>query len=231
VTSGSVRVPDDDATGAMYELAIERLAAAGYQQYEISNWARHDEVLSSECSVLSSKALSPKDGNEPSDAQLKTHTHNPAGRLSQLTTCTDDPAGRLSQLPAHACHHNLAYWLNVDYLGCGAGAHGHLYPRRYADALAIDAYIRQAQAGMPIAEVTELTPRDLAAETMFMGLRMLAGVGYAHFRARCGQEMRSLFGVELAELEQQGLLQSDAVGVRLTERGRLFGNRVFERFV
>jgi oxygen-independent coproporphyrinogen-3 oxidase len=210
VTSGSVRVPDDDATGAMYELAIERLAAAGYIQYEISNWARHDEVLSS-------KALSPKKGEELQGALLKTRT--------------DDSAGRLSQLPSHACHHNMAYWLNVDYLGCGAGAHGHLYPRRYADALAIDAYIRQAQAGAPIAEVTELTPRDLAAETMFMGLRMLAGVGYAHFRARCGREMRSLFGVELAELEQQGLLQSDAVGVRLTERGRLFGNRVFERFV
>jgi oxygen-independent coproporphyrinogen III oxidase len=39
VTSGRISVPDDDEAGAMYELAMERLAAAGYQQYEISNWA------------------------------------------------------------------------------------------------------------------------------------------------------------------------------------------------
>ena len=36
-----------------------------------------------------------------------------------------------------ACHHNLAYWLNADYLACGAGAHGHIFPRRYFDVLGI----------------------------------------------------------------------------------------------
>ncbi|MDW8234772.1 MAG: radical SAM family heme chaperone HemW, partial [Roseiflexaceae bacterium] len=90
VTSGRVSVPDDDATAAMYELAIEHLAAAGYVQYEISNWAR-----------------------------------------------ADDPA---APVPAHACHHNLAYWLNADYLAAGAGAHGHLYPRRYVNVAGIDDY-------------------------------------------------------------------------------------------
>lgn len=40
VTGGRLQVPDEDATAAMYEAAIERLAAGGYVQYEISNWAR-----------------------------------------------------------------------------------------------------------------------------------------------------------------------------------------------
>src|SRR5262245_12833434 len=40
VMGGRVSVPDDDATATMYELAIERLGAAGYVQYEISNWTR-----------------------------------------------------------------------------------------------------------------------------------------------------------------------------------------------
>lgn len=33
-------VPDEDTTAEMYERAIERLAAAGWQHYEVSNWAR-----------------------------------------------------------------------------------------------------------------------------------------------------------------------------------------------
>lgn len=37
---GLVPAPDDDLAAAMYEYAEERLAAAGYRHYEISNWAR-----------------------------------------------------------------------------------------------------------------------------------------------------------------------------------------------
>src|SRR5215213_11528807 len=40
VVGGRLSVPDQDATADMYEHAIELLGAAGYQQYEISNWAR-----------------------------------------------------------------------------------------------------------------------------------------------------------------------------------------------
>jgi oxygen-independent coproporphyrinogen-3 oxidase len=36
---GRLPLPDEDLVADMYELADERLAAAGYEQYEISNWA------------------------------------------------------------------------------------------------------------------------------------------------------------------------------------------------
>jgi oxygen-independent coproporphyrinogen-3 oxidase len=200
VLGGRVTVPDDDATAAMYELAIEMLGAAGYVQYEISNWARSQEsgVRNQESGVY---AVSP----------------NPEPRTLN---------------PDHACHHNLAYWLNADYLAAGAGAHGHVFPRRYADVLGIDDYIDRVRAGQPpIAEITELTEHDLAAETMFMGLRLNAGVGYAHFQDRCGADMRQVYRAELDELTSLGLLECDEIGVRLTERGRMLGNQVFVRFV
>lgn len=41
VASGAAIVPDDDAVNAMQRLAIDRLTAAGYHRYEISNYARH----------------------------------------------------------------------------------------------------------------------------------------------------------------------------------------------
>ncbi len=37
---GEVPAPDSDAAASEYELASEKLDAAGYRQYEISNWAR-----------------------------------------------------------------------------------------------------------------------------------------------------------------------------------------------
>jgi oxygen-independent coproporphyrinogen-3 oxidase len=39
VQEGRVRPADDDVAADMYELAEARLAAAGYQHYELSNWA------------------------------------------------------------------------------------------------------------------------------------------------------------------------------------------------
>jgi oxygen-independent coproporphyrinogen-3 oxidase len=51
VTRGEVTMPDDDETAAKYELADSVLAAAGFDWYELSNWAktpsgrcRHNEL-------------------------------------------------------------------------------------------------------------------------------------------------------------------------------------------
>jgi oxygen-independent coproporphyrinogen-3 oxidase len=160
---------------------------------------------------MSSAALSPVNGDAGQNSKLKTQN---------------------SKLPTYACHHNLAYWLNAYYLACGAGAHGHIFPRRYFDVLGIDDYIGRIRAGRsPIAETTALTERDLQAETMFMGLRLNVGVSAAHFRDRCGVELDDAYGGVLAELERLGLLERDEAGVRLTGRGRMLGNQVFERFV
>lgn len=135
-------------------------------------------------------------------------------------------------LPDQAAHHNVAYWLNADYLAFGAGAHGHLYPRRWHDILGVDAYIRARREGRPpIADVTDLTPDDLRAETMMMGLRLNVGVSFAHFRDRCGADMLDIYGNEIAAVVELGLLTQDASGVRLTDHGRRLGNQVFMRFV
>lgn len=40
VEHGRIPGPDPDAQAAMYEWSLDRLEAAGYRQYEISNWAR-----------------------------------------------------------------------------------------------------------------------------------------------------------------------------------------------
>ena len=47
VIGGRLSVPDEDATGEMYERAIDWLGSAGYVQYEISNWARNENKAQS----------------------------------------------------------------------------------------------------------------------------------------------------------------------------------------
>lgn len=130
------------------------------------------------------------------------------------------------------CHHNLAYWLNDDYLGVGAGAHGHISPQRYANIGTIGEYLATVQAGQrPVDIVTPLTLANRCAETMFMGLRMHSGVRFAHFRQRCGVDMDRVYGKTLAMLQREGLLVRTAEAVSLTPRGRRLGNRVFEHFI
>ena len=43
VKEGKVTIPDDDLVADMFEATRQRLAAAGWQHYEISNWAKSNE--------------------------------------------------------------------------------------------------------------------------------------------------------------------------------------------
>jgi putative oxygen-independent coproporphyrinogen III oxidase len=49
IDRGELRAPDDDLMASMYERLDERLAAAGYGWYEISNWARGDRTSKHRC--------------------------------------------------------------------------------------------------------------------------------------------------------------------------------------
>jgi coproporphyrinogen III oxidase-like Fe-S oxidoreductase len=44
IRRGDIAAPDDDLQADMYELAETMLAAAGYDWYEVSNWARSGDV-------------------------------------------------------------------------------------------------------------------------------------------------------------------------------------------
>jgi oxygen-independent coproporphyrinogen-3 oxidase len=46
IRSGDLEAPDDDVQAVKYELADELLSAAGYQWYEVSNWAKAESYRS-----------------------------------------------------------------------------------------------------------------------------------------------------------------------------------------
>ena len=196
VEQGRVPPTDDDLAADMYELAEARLARAGFEHYEISNWAR----------------------------------------------------------PGLACQHNLTYWRNLPYIGLGAGAHSWYGGHRFMEAKPIRTYLARVQAalaaeqsgGTEVALPATVTAPPVAAaivedeviaramemtETAMMGLRLSEGLALDLFAERFGTPFDAVFGARLADLGALGLLEQVGGQLRLTERGRLVGNEVFERLL
>lgn len=134
--------------------------------------------------------------------------------------------------PGRECRHNLVYWRNGAYLGFGAGAHSHRAGRRWWNVRAPAAYIARLQAGEnPQEDAEEIGAALALGETMMLGLRLHEGVSAGTFGERFGRDLAEVYGTELDELQALGLLEWDGRLARLTARGRLLGNQVFERFL
>jgi oxygen-independent coproporphyrinogen-3 oxidase len=171
-------VPSDDTIAGMYERAVDRLASAGLEQYEISNFGRR-------------------------------------GLHSR---------------------HNLRYWQRRPYLGLGLDASSMLrepdgtgpgYVLRATTTDDLKAYL----AGPEAAETAWLSPQRQHEEAWFLGLRLNAGVEPAALRQEFGLEPVARALETTGRLVESGLLTSDGETVRLTARGRLLSNDVFQEFL
>ncbi|NJN54187.1 MAG: hypothetical protein HC804_05150 [Anaerolineae bacterium] len=98
-------------------------------------------------------------------------------------------------MPGYACEHNLTYWRNGEYLGLGAGAHGHAAGVRYAVVKQPRVYIRRLQqADQPeyplstaVAESHPLSTPEQMSDTVITQLRLLEeGLDLAAFAQNLG---------------------------------------------
>jgi oxygen-independent coproporphyrinogen III oxidase len=176
-------VPTDDAIARMYETAIERLGAAGLEQYEISNFGR----------------------------------------------------------PGFCSLHNLRYWQRRPYLGVGLDASSMLRASHGSEEFAGDrgavlrsnttSDLKAYLAGEPGHETSRVSKAEQHEEAWFLGLRLNAGVEIEAVEREFGADLLHP-ALEAAErLADDGLVIDEAGTVRLTRRGRLLANEVFEQFV
>ncbi|MCY7709047.1 radical SAM family heme chaperone HemW [Bacillus safensis] len=134
--------------------------------------------------------------------------------------------------PGFESQHNLTYWSNEDYFGFGAGAHGYVDGVRNVNAGPVKHYLGLIdQTGFPYKETHQVTKAEQIEEEMFLGLRKIEGVKSADFQAKYGTEPEALFPTVLEELEEKGLIVKDDIGIRLTRKGKLLGNEVFQAFL
>ncbi len=142
--------------------------------------------------------------------------------------------------PGHACRHNLTYWRNQEYLGLGAGAHGHANGYRYAVVKQPRVYIRRMAEGTArafpltaaVAEAHALDMRERMADTVLMQLRLLdEGLDLVAFEQRFGTPLDDAYDGLVSRLTEWGLVQGHHGRLRLTERGWFISNQVFYRFM
>ena len=138
--------------------------------------------------------------------------------------------------PGRRSDHNCGYWNRDGYLGLGAGAHSFFriadFGIRSSNAGDLAAYSRAIQNGDPAGEdAVTLTREEAVAEFMFLGLRMAEGVAFNTFRREFGSDLREVFEQQLDYLISQGLLTQAATSIRLTRRGMLLSNQVFQKFL
>jgi oxygen-independent coproporphyrinogen III oxidase len=135
--------------------------------------------------------------------------------------------------PGFESRHNLKYWTRQPYLGFGVDAHSMLPAAgsefealRFATSDSLDQYV----AGAPLSP-TKISRQAALEETFFLGLRLNEGIDLERMRAEFGAFVVTQLREVLVELAAVGVLEWEGDRVRLTARGRLLSNEVFERFL
>jgi oxygen-independent coproporphyrinogen-3 oxidase len=149
--------------------------------------------------------------------------------------------------------HNLKYWTRRPYLGFGVDAHsmllldreGHEFTRaanphtkelgfspcgpqavRFATADSLEKYV----TGSPL-QGTAVSRANALEECFFLGLRLNRGVKLRETTASFGPQELANVRPTIAELVADELLEEAGEIIRLTPRGRLLSNEVFQRFL
>ncbi|WP_044894746.1 radical SAM family heme chaperone HemW [Bacillus alveayuensis] len=134
--------------------------------------------------------------------------------------------------PGFSSRHNLTYWNNEEYFGIGAGAHSYVQGKRNVNAGPLKKYMNLIQeTGFPYVESHEVTSAEKMEEEMFLGLRKTEGVSKEKFAQKYHRSIYDVFSKPIAEQKQLGLLEETESHIRLTHRGKLLGNEVFQAFI
>ncbi|MGH9613468.1 MAG: radical SAM family heme chaperone HemW, partial [Bryobacteraceae bacterium] len=118
--------------------------------------------------------------------------------------------------------HNLKYWHRESYLGFGSDAHSFDGKLRWRNVESPPDYVEAIERGDSPRESAESA--NATEEKFFVGLRLASGI-----RPEAGEWDR--FRAPIDRLIAQGLMESDGDTLRLTNRGILFSNEVFEEFI
>jgi oxygen-independent coproporphyrinogen-3 oxidase len=114
--------------------------------------------------------------------------------------------------------HNLKYWRLEPYIGFGADAHSFDGGERWQNAESAAEYVERED---PRVETTAGNPQE---EKFFVGLRLLSGV--------TPDERDWLeYGATIERFVGAGLLEKSGEVIRLTNRGVLLSNEVFQEFL
>lgn len=136
--------------------------------------------------------------------------------------------------PGFESRHNSKYWADLPFLGFGMSAHSYRDGRRWWNIDTFGGYCRAIEERGPAAAVAGervLSPRERAQEALFTGLRRREGVDLVAFQAAHGVDVLADYARGLSAPFAAGLLERRGPHLRLTEKGVLLSNEVFQVLV
>ena len=131
--------------------------------------------------------------------------------------------------PGFESRHNSKYWRLDPVLGFGVSAHSFDGIERYANERDTAKYVSLVEAGDNLEISREKI--DGASEFAFLGLRLSEGIDLKAYREKFGIDLERKYLNEIAQAEENGLVERRNGDLRLTRRGMLYSNEVFSIFV
>jgi oxygen-independent coproporphyrinogen-3 oxidase len=126
--------------------------------------------------------------------------------------------------------HNLKYWTRQPYLGFGVDAHSMLNSEagavRFSNPDALEKYVAGAAQ-----DCIAVSAEAALQEAFFLGMRLNRGIDLAEIAKEFGEDAVGEYSEPLADLAEAGLIEREGTVARLTARGRMISNDVFERFI
>lgn len=133
--------------------------------------------------------------------------------------------------PGKECRHNLKYWRYEPFIGLGPSACSHAGGRRWRNKTSLEDWAGALRRDESVIEdVVELTPGLAAREALVFGLRLVEGVDLGAFSERFKVDVMALFGREVGQLVEEGLLIREAGRLRIPIDKFLVSNAVLSRF-
>lgn len=131
--------------------------------------------------------------------------------------------------PGFESRHNSKYWTCDPVHAYGVSAHSFDGKMRRANERDTNRYVTLIEEGRsPVTTEEEI---DLAAEFAFLGLRMMRGVDLVDYKERFGKDLVVEYEEGISRMIGLGLLENVGGFLKLTVRGALYSNEVFEIFV
>ena len=129
--------------------------------------------------------------------------------------------------------HNTKYWDGSPYFGFGCSSHSYDgINHRWSNERDVAKYVMLIETGQsPIVEENDLSSRELRAEAVFLGLRLMKGLNLSDYERMFGVDIRDEHSDDFDRFHEAGLIEFDGDVVRLTRAGALMSNEIFARFV
>lgn len=211
VDEGKMLLPDEDTAADMYELVQDKLTQAGFERYEISNYAKNGQY------------------SRHNTVYWQYHPYIAFGAAG----CGFDISDNVSTGVRNT------YYADASQAMPPAKLELPMTYRRTAISR-VPEYIAFAKALTPASwrsselySIEAITPTQQLEEFMFMGLRRSVGADLKEARERFGVDVWERYSKQLQRFVEQGYLHYDVAKQRLwlTPEGMEVGNQIFAVFV